>query len=270
MQPKPGGLGSEYAAQFDDESIVAAYGARPPYPESLVTLILDVAGVARPRLLDLGCGTGELTRRLALHVDAIVAVDRSPRMIDAAKRMPGGDAAAIAWIVGEAETAPLTGPFDLALAAQSFHWFDWPRACARIVDLVPTRRLALVEGRYEVESPWGDALRGLFAQYSTNRAFEPYDLVDELVSRGLFTTTDRARLGPERFTQSVDDYVQSMHSQNGFSLDRMTPESSRAFDAAVRALVMPHARPLLDLQIETRVTWGRVDGTQNLELRTQK
>ena len=98
---------------MDDASVVAAYEARPPYPESLVALILDIAGAVRPRLLDLGCGTAELTRRLAPHAGAIVAVDRSPRMIAAARALPGGDAANIAWIVAEMETAPLVGPFDL-------------------------------------------------------------------------------------------------------------------------------------------------------------
>jgi len=258
VQPKPGGLGPEYAAQFDDESVVAAYDARPPYPDSLLPLITEAAGVPRPRILDLGCGTGELARRLAPHAGTVVAVDRSPRMIAAAKRLPGGDTPALAWVVGDVETAPFSGPFDLALAAESFHWFDWARACARIAAAVRTRRLLIVEGRYEVDAPWSDALAALIAADSTNREFEPYDLVEALVSRGLLVIETRRRLGPERFTQSVDAYVRSIHSRNGFSLDRMPPASARAFDAGVRDLVAPHARPTLELSIETRVTWGFV------------
>ena len=261
MRSKPGGLGPEYAAQFDDATVVAAYGARPPYPEALVPLVLQIAGTSRPRVLDLGCGTGELTRRLAAHAGAIVAIDRSPRMIAAARALAGGNAPVIDWIVGDIETTPLSGPFDLAVAAQSFHWFDWPRACARIAELVPARTLVLVEGRYDVGTPWAGDLQRLIVDYSTNRDFEPYDLVGELVTRGFLVVTGRTSLAAEAFSQTVDDYLRSIHSQNGFSLDRMTPESAGSFDAAVRALVAPYARPLLTRQIETRVTWGTIATT---------
>jgi SAM-dependent methyltransferase len=260
VRAKPAGLGPEYAAQFDDESVVAAYDARPPYPESLLALIRRVAVVDRPRLIDLGCGTAELTRRLAPHVDAVVAIDRSLRMIAAAKHAPGGDAPNITWIVGDVESAPLPGPFDVAIAAESFHWFDWPRACTAIADHVPSRMLVLAEGRFEVGTPWSPALAALIAVHSTNRRFVPYDLVGELLARGLFKMAGRTALGPERFEQTVDDYVRSIHSRNGFSRDRMSPASAHAFDEAVRGLVAPHAQPTLELKIETRATWGRVVG----------
>jgi hypothetical protein len=139
MKPKPRGLGPEFGRQFDDASIVAAYGTRPPYPEPLLRLILDIAGPAPHHLLDLGCGTGELARRLALP-----------------------------------------GPFTAAMAAESFHWFDWARVSSRVAEWVPSARLVLVEGRVEEPTPWAHDLTVLVARYSTNREFEPYRLVDEL------------------------------------------------------------------------------------------
>ncbi len=258
VRPKPSGLGPEYAGQFDDPSIVAAYDARPPYPASLLDLALEVAGAASARLLDLGCGTGELARRLAQRARAIVAVDRSARMIAAARGAPGGSAPNITWIVGDAEGASIGDTFDLAIAAESFHWFDWPRTCETIARLVPTRRLLIVEGRYEVRTPWAAPLSAMIAVHSTNREFVSYDLVGELLARGLFAIAGRRALGPERIEQSVDDYLRSLHSRNGFSLDRMSPGSARAFDAAVQALVSPFAAPRLELWIETRVAWGSV------------
>jgi 2-polyprenyl-3-methyl-5-hydroxy-6-metoxy-1,4-benzoquinol methylase len=142
MRPKPHGLEPKYAAQFQDESIVAAYGTRPPYPAELMPLILDHAGTPNPHILDLGCGTGELARRLASHTQAVTAIDHSERMIAQARALPGGNAANIAWIVGRVEDAPLTGPFSCALAAESFHWFDWDRLCRRLHHLVAKRALS--------------------------------------------------------------------------------------------------------------------------------
>ncbi len=65
---------------------------------------------------------------------------------------------------------------------------------------------------------------------------------------------------PDPFPQSIDDYVTSLHSQNGFSRDRMSAAAASAFDAAVREAVTPHARDgVLTLPIATRVVWGRVE-----------
>ena len=88
MKAKPRGLEPPFAAQFGDESIVAASGTRPPYPDALISLILDCARTPLPHLFDLGCGTGELTRRLALRTRTVTAVDLSHRMIAKARALP--------------------------------------------------------------------------------------------------------------------------------------------------------------------------------------
>jgi hypothetical protein len=115
-----------------------------------------------------------------------------------------------------------------------------------------------VDGRYEIACAWRDGLQQLIRQFSTNREFRQYDLVDELTARGHVTVSDRARF-IESHTQSIDAYVTSIHSRNGFSRDRMTPDAARAFDAAVRRLVTPSARSgLLMLTIETRAVRASV------------
>jgi SAM-dependent methyltransferase len=260
MKPKPRGLGPEYGEQFKDASVVAAYGARPAYPERLISLILDIVGTSEARILDLGCGTGELSRRLAGHVASVTAVDHSWRMIAAARGMPGGDAPNIDWLVGRVEDVPLTGRFNVAVAAESFHWFDWARVCRRLHELVSSSVVVLVEGRFEEGSPWAAELAALIAQYSTNRDFMSYDLVAELTSRSCFTLHGRTRIGPEGFRQSVDDYLLCLHSRNGLSRERMSLAQMHAFDEAARGLVSSRAREgMLDLEISTHVAWGLVD-----------
>lgn len=258
MKLKPAGLGPEYSTQFNDASVVAAYKTRPPYPERLVSLIVEVAGADRPRILDLGCGTGELARRLAARGVAITAIDQSSRMIAEAKRLPGGDAASIMWVNGAIEDVALSGAFDLALAAESFHWFDWARVSSRIAEVVRGGKLLLVEGRNEEPAAWTPDLRALIVRYSTNREFEPYSLVEELSARACLALHGQTPIGPDRFTQSVDDYVTSIHSRNGFSRDRMTAADASGLDAAMRALLAPHSRNgLLELEISTHVAWGQ-------------
>jgi SAM-dependent methyltransferase len=259
---KPRGLDRHYAEQFCDASIVEAYAARPPYPARLDPLLVELAGGADAHILDLGCGTGELTRRLAPRVRAITAVDQSARMIAQARSLPGGDAGNISWVVGRVEDVSLTGPFSSALAAQSFHWFDWAVLVRRLTARLPTRRLVLTERRAG-PCPWSDAVVGLFSRFSTNQDFESFDLVDELTGRGYLTVEGRMTHPAEPFTQSIDDYVTSLHSQNGFSRDRMTAADARAFDAAVRAAVAPHASDgMLTVPVIARVVWGSVEAAR--------
>jgi SAM-dependent methyltransferase len=259
VQAKPRGLERRHAEQFCDGAIVDAYAKRPPYPANLDPLFLELAGGPDAHLLDLGCGTGELARRLAPRVRAITAIDRSANMIARARTLPGGDAPNVGWIVASVEDAPVTGPFTAALAAQSFHWFDWPVLLRRLVDWLPTRRLILTD-RKEAAGPWSDALTELYQRFSTNQEFERFDLVDELLARRYLIVEGRLAPRPDPFPQSIDDYVTSLHSQNGFSRDRMSAADARAFDAAVRDAVTPHARDgVLTIPVTTRVVWGRID-----------
>jgi SAM-dependent methyltransferase len=263
--PKPRGLGASHAEQFGDPAVVAAYEARPPYPLALDRLFVELAGGSAARLLDLGCGTGELARRLVPRIDAIVAIDRSERMIARGRLLPNGDAPNLTWIHGRVEDVPiagaLAGPFTAALAAESFHWFDWQALAPRLAAWLPSRRLILAERREE-PSPWSDQLAALIARYSTNQDFEPYDVVDELVKRRYLAIEGRLTVRPQPFSQSIDDYVTSIHSRNGFSRDRMTAAAARAFDGGVREAVLPHAPDgVVTVPVAARVVWGRVEAT---------
>jgi SAM-dependent methyltransferase len=257
VQPKPKHLGPEYAAQFQDAAIVAAYPTRPPYPQEVFELLAGlIAG--EPRIaLDVGCGTGDLTRRLAPLVERVDAVDVSERMIARGKTLPGGDASNIRWIAGAAEDARLEPPYTLITAGESFHWMDWRVVMSRLGDaLAPGAYLALVE-RNDHSSPWSDALLRLIVQYTTNRDFQPYNVIAELEARSLFRTAGEHRTAAVPFEQSVEDYIESIHSRNGFSRDRMRPEDAAAFDASVRELVTPYAvGGVLSLGVAATVIWG--------------
>ncbi len=57
--------------------------------------------------------------------------------------------------------------------------------------------------------------------------------------------------------KSVADYIESFHSRNGFSRERMTPQAAGAFDTAVQQLVRPFAQgQLLPLAVAATVIWG--------------
>ena len=257
MRSKPAHLGPQYAAQFEDAAIVAAYPTRPPYPAEVFERLRSLL-VAPAVALDVGCGTGDIARRLAPLVERVDAVDISAGMIAAGQRLPGGDAPNLRWLPGAMEDAPLTPPYGQIVAGESLHWMDWAVVLPRLRDaLAPGARLVLV-GRREGPMPWRDALLALIRRYTTNRDYQPYDLVEELTARGLFQQEGEVMTQAEPFSQSVADYIESVHSRNGFSRDRMPPEDASTFDAAARDLISPYATGgMVALRVSAALCWGQ-------------
>src|SRR5262245_11507173 len=80
LQQKPAGLAPEYAAQFQDRSVADAYHHRPPYPDEVFAILTGLITCEPRAVLDAGCGTGDIARRLAPLVARVDAVDFSPAM----------------------------------------------------------------------------------------------------------------------------------------------------------------------------------------------
>lgn len=66
------------------------------------------------KIIDLGCGTGLLTRALATRNRIVVGVDPSPAMLAYASRQPG--AAAVTWVHGDASMLSRAGDADLVIS----------------------------------------------------------------------------------------------------------------------------------------------------------
>ena len=256
MQPKPAHLEARYGEQFSDQSVVDAYALRPPYPDGIIDQLASLAGPTGA-VLDLGCGTGEITRRLAGRVGRIDAVDPSAAMLASARSAPGGDHSGQTWILGSAEDAPLDPPYDLVYAAAALHWMDWAVTLPRIrAALAPGGVLAIV-GNGTAPVPWAADAQAVIDRYTTNRDYRPYNLQQELEQRGLFRETGRYRSEPVPFDQTIYDYVNSYHARNGFSRDRMDPAAADAFDRELTAVVGPHVTgDTLRLMVFGSIVWG--------------
>lgn len=107
---------------------------------------LDLRG--DERLLDVACGTGELERRLlarwpGLHV---VGIDLSRGMLDYAAKKAFGTQ--VAWLCAKSSQLPIAdGEFDVAICANSFHYFRAPEQALREMRRIlrPNGMLVLVD-----------------------------------------------------------------------------------------------------------------------------
>jgi SAM-dependent methyltransferase len=122
----------------DETSVKAGYGgafdvaadsyerARPGYPDDAIGWLVPKAGA---RVLDLGAGTGKLTRQLVAAGHDVVAVEPLPAM-RAALSTAVPQARALA---GSAEQIPLPdADVDAVVVGQAWHWFDHAVAAAQI------------------------------------------------------------------------------------------------------------------------------------------
>ncbi len=126
--------------------------------------------------------------------------------------------------------------------------------------LAPGGVVALAGATSMGDAPWWQELLPVIQRYSTNRDFQPYDTVEELTSRGLFTVLGRASTDPVPVRQSVAGYVASFHARNGLSRDRMAPEAAAAFDAAITELLAPYAvAGKLHWHYQGTLVWGEPD-----------
>lgn len=260
MLPKPKHLGPEYGAQFGDDSVVAAYRFRPPYPAEVFDILVSLMGGESRAVLDLGCGCGDLARPLAsrAEVGRVDALDISAPMIALGRMLPGGDQTKLRWIEGPGETAPFDPPYALVTAAESLHWMDWEVILPRLREsLVSEGLLALVARRDLSTPPWMDRVIPIVSEFSTNKDFQPYNLIAELERRRLFESLGRAQTAPIRFSQSLDDYVESWHSRNGLSRERMTEASGGEFDRRMRDALGPFLEDgWVSFDLVAAVIWG--------------
>lgn len=116
---------------------------RPAFPRQGVVAVTSALALGRESsVLDLGAGTGLLSRELAPLVGELIAVEPSRPMLAALRRrLPSVDARA-----GVAESIPLDDhSVDAVFVAEAFHWFETEEAAGEITRvLAPGGHLVLV------------------------------------------------------------------------------------------------------------------------------
>jgi SAM-dependent methyltransferase len=236
----------------------AAYyvAGRPPYSPDLREVLVRELGLnGTGRLLDVGCGPGVLTLRLAdLFADAI-GLDPEPEMLEEAQRRAAAAGRTdIRWIEGKAEEI---GRLDVAPCravtfGQSFHRTERQEAAEAVYDaLEPGGAIVLVS----------HAVEGRTWPPSPGRPPIPHEEIGRLIQRYLGppplrapaerweVSLRRTRFGAPRlvFAPGAPDYVRDEDSvvANFFSMSTSAPplfgQRRAEFEADLRALLRAHS-----------------------------
>ncbi len=192
MLKKPAFRSEKYALMFQDTGVVQVYHQRPPYPEEVYDRLVELVDPEVDALLDVGTGLGEIARPMAERVGRVDAVDFSEQMIARAQTLPGGDHPGITWMVSHVETAPFTGQYGLITAAGCLHWFDLNVVMPRFSELLSSEGyLAIVERNWKAGVYDSD----IIGEYSTNRDYMQWNLVDAIQKAGLFEVIGEIEAG---------------------------------------------------------------------------
>ena len=145
------------------EAAEAYERGRPSYPDAIVDWLLD-SGPGT--VVDLGAGTGKLTRSLVDRVATVVAVEPDPDMRAAlSASLPGTSV-----IAGTGEDIPLRDGFvDAVVVGQAWHWVDHLRAAPEVARVLrPGGRLGLVWNDRREDDPWIGRLNAILQSYGTS------------------------------------------------------------------------------------------------------
>ena len=184
---------------------------RPEYPAEAVDWLVPADAKT---VLDLGAGTGKLTRALAARGLEVFAVDPSPKMLDQLRvAVPGATVS-----VGSAEDIPLAdASVDAILVGQAWHWVDQEAALPSVARVLrPGGTLGLIWNLRDDRVPWIERLttvmhpaegeifmetgridRGAFgelesANFEWSQDFTREELLDLVRSRSYFITAGEA------------------------------------------------------------------------------
>jgi SAM-dependent methyltransferase len=162
MPPDLAAANSTVGAVIDDEALSFGQVAslydriRPSYPADALRWAV---GEGRHTAVDLGAGTGLLTRVLAPLVTETIAVEPDDGMRERLLAVTPG----ITAVAGSAESMPLPdSSVDAVVAGQSYHWFDHEKAHREIARVLrPGGILAAVWNLRDERVEWVRELTGV-------------------------------------------------------------------------------------------------------------
>jgi SAM-dependent methyltransferase len=229
---------------------------RLPYPQAMITDLVQRTEVSgHGRLLDLACGTGQLTFPLRGWFSEVWAVDQEPDMVDLVSAKAGaGGAVNVRPMVSSAETLHAEpGYFELAVIGNAFHRLDRDLVAGRIFGwLKPGGYLALCwsSGPWGPGADWQRALAATLDRWKTalgagGRVPAGWDLARQrrpdlqiLAGAGLETAGHHEFAIEHRWSlPELAGYIRS----TSFLPAAVLGDQAAAFDSDLAAMLAPHS-----------------------------
>ena len=248
---------------------------RPGYPGPFFAHVverfrLDGTG----RLLDLGCGTGQVALPLAGRFEEVVGMDPEPEMLAEAALQAGAAAVSnVTWIEGGADDLqalkPRLGTFRLVTMGSSFHWMDQEATLGALAELVIPSGGIVIAGIASIASIWNranawqEAVRSAIQRWlgAARRAgsstyTEPAERVEAVIARSPFRFVETYR-HEYPLTWDIDGIIGHLYSTSFCSV-RMLGSKREPFENDLRQTlreIEPSGQFHEDVALEAFLAW---------------
>jgi ubiquinone/menaquinone biosynthesis C-methylase UbiE len=238
---------------------------RLPYAPGLADFFArSLALDGRGRLLDVGCGPGTVTLRLAPLFEAAVGLDPDPEMLACASRAAAGQGIVnVTWVRQRAEGLPAgLGSFRAVTFAASFHWMDRPRVASAVatmldpggavvqVDAPGCRAEEMAAEALPFPPPPDDALDQLRRQYlgSDRRAGQGIRNTspsgeDQVFREAGFRPAETVTVPDQRVIEQTTDAVVARVFSTSSTAPHLFGDRREAFEADMRRVLAEASPP---------------------------
>lgn len=223
---------------------------RANYPQELFERVVQSFALdGTGRLLDLGCGPGNVALGLSPYFQEIVAVDVNPEMLAEGKRRAAeAGVQNITWLELPAEEiGPELGTFRLVTLGRSFHWMERDLVLQKAHEVLGSGGgIAILGGDSRSAFPragswWWLVVEGLVGRWRVreravpHNADNPQERHEQVLRRSAFRDV---RVGSVRCAQTLtlEQILGEVYSRSG-SKPEMFGENRQAFENDVRRVL---------------------------------
>jgi SAM-dependent methyltransferase len=180
---------------------------RPDYPAALFDHIRSLWPLSgKPVVIDVGAGTGKASAPLVESDAWVISIEPSQAMIAEGRRCYPK----LQYVCAASEELPiLSNAADMVIAAQSFHWFDAPRALAEFARILkPDGHVGLFWNSRTSESPAAKLFDDLVRKWNPehNHAYRDKDWSVPIRDSGLFESIEHRQFHWD-VPMTVDDWL---------------------------------------------------------------
>jgi len=230
---------------------------RRGYPPAVIDTVTAAFGLTEDDIvIDVGCGTGQLTLPIARRVRAVAGMDPEPDMLARARRAAAEQGVTNAsWVLGADTDIPALAALlnnrraGAVTIGQALHWMRYRELIPGLVPLLrPGGGIAVITNGTPIwlqDSPWSRALRSFLEQWLGSRPTDRCGTDDASQLRYRDTMTEAGL----DVTETCYDYTDELDLDrligalcSALPANRLPPPDQRtAFADQIRRAVAPHA-----------------------------
>ncbi|NOU95816.1 methyltransferase domain-containing protein [Paenibacillus sp. LMG 31456] len=221
---------------------------RPLYPSSLIRFLVNKFSLnGEGRLLDLGCGTGQLALNFNHWFEEIIGIDTEPEMLEEANRLSNDNRVDnVTWVQGRAEErAADWGSFGLIIIAKAFHWMDRELILEILYNSCDDNGgIAIINNENQEPSIWQLKVNEVVKRWlgderiAGNSTYTPpKERFEVTVAKSSFKNVERHALPSYSYTWTIDSIIGNLYSTS-FASKRLFGDNLERFENDLRSALL--------------------------------